>query len=292
MGDVTTIDRGLVERVRLRAGAALFARVAGERGPAQRDRIHNRPGPRWFATDSAIHQVHGDASMFVGGLRALLLQSLHPGAMAAVAAHSGYLGDPWGRLERTSTFLAMTTFGAADDAAAVVAHVRSVHERVSGVTPEGLVYAASDPHLLRWVHVAEADSFLAAHQRYGDKPLDRAGCDRYVAEVGDVGERLGVIDPPRTLAQLRDEIEQYRPELAETAAAREAARFILLRPPVPWVVLPPYTALTGAAVGMLPRWARKPLGLPYLPPVEGTVVRASGHAITSIIRWAMAPAAG
>lgn len=286
MGDVA-----LVEGVRLRVGAALFARVAGERGPAQRDRIHNRPGERWFAPDSAIQQVHGDASMFVGGLRALLLQSLHPGAMAAVAAHSGYLGDPWGRLERTSTFLAMTTFGAADDAAAVVAHVRSVHERISGVTPQGLAYAASDPHLLKWVHVAEADSFLAAHQRYGDNPLDRAGCDRYVAEVAVVGEHLGVIDPPRTYAQLEAEIEAYRPELAETPAAREAARFILLRPPVPWVALPPYTALTGAAVGLLPRWARKPLGLLYLPPVEATVGRASGHAITSIIRWAMAPAA-
>lgn len=281
----------LIEGVRLRVGAALFARVAGERGPANRDRIHHRPGPRWFTPDSAIQRVHGDASMFVGGLRALLLQSLHPAAMAAVAAHSGYLGDPWGRLERTSTFLAMTTFGTADDAAAAVATVRSVHERIRGVTPEGLEYAASDPHLLRWVHIAEADSFLAAHQRYGDEPLDRAGCDRYVAEVAVVGEALGVIDPPRTSAELAAQLEAYRPELAPTPAAREAARFILLRPPVPWVALPPYVALTGAAVGLLPRWARRPLGLPYLPPVEATVGRASGRAITSIIRWAMAPAA-
>ncbi|QTE28876.1 oxygenase MpaB family protein [Pengzhenrongella sicca] len=291
MADVTTLDPGLVERVRQRAGAALFARVAGDRGPAQRERIHHRPGPRWFATDSAICRVHGDASMFVGGLRALLLQSLHPGAMAAVAAHSGYLGDPWGRLERTSTFLAMTTFGAADDAAAVIAHVRSVHERISGVTPEGLAYAASDPHLLRWVHVAEADSFLAAHQRYGAEPLDRAGCDRYVAEVAVVGERLGVIDPPRTRAELAAQLEAYRPELAATPAAREAARFILLRPPVPWLALGPYTALTGAAVGLLPRWARRPLALPYLPPVDATLGRAGGHAITAAIRWAMAPTA-
>lgn len=281
----------LVEGVRRRVGAALFARVAGAQGDARRDRIHHRPGPRWFEEDSAIRRVHGDASMFVGGLRALLLQSLHPRAMAAVAAHSGYQGDPWGRLQRTSTFLAVTTFGTADDAAAAVAHVRAVHERIRGVTPEGLAYAASDPHLLRWVHVAEADSFLAAHQRYGDTPLDRAGCDRYVAEVAVVGEHLGVLDPPRTLAELAEQLEAYRPELAGTPAARAAARFILLRPPVPFVALPPYTALTGAAVGLLPRWARRPLGLPYLPPVEATVVRASGHAITSIIRWAMAPAA-
>ena len=284
-------ELALVEGIRHRLGAALFARVAGEHGEATRDRIHGRPGPRWFPEGAAIRRVHGDASMFVGGIRALLLQSLHPQAMAAVAAHSGYQGDPWGRLQRTSTFLAITTFATADDAATAVAHVRSVHERVSGVTPEGLAYAASDPHLLRWVHVAEADSFLAAHQRYGARPLDRAGCDRYVAEVAVVGRRLGVVDPPVTVAELREQLEAYRPELAATPAARDAARVILLRPPVPWVALAPYSALTGAAVALLPRWARRPLRLPYVPPVEATLTRMSGHAITSAIRWVIEPAA-
>jgi uncharacterized protein (DUF2236 family) len=280
----------LVEAARRRVGAALFARVAGSQGDARRERIHGRPGPRWFAEGAAIRRVHGDASMFVGGLRALLLQSLHPQAMAAVAAHSGYRSDPWGRLQRTSTFLAMTTFGAADDAATAIAHVRSVHERVSGVTAEGLAYAASDPHLLRWVHVAEVDSFLAAHQRYGAHPLDRAGCDRYVAEAAEVAERLGVLDPPRTVAEVADQLAGYRPELAGTAAAREAARFLLLRTPLPLVALPPYSALTGAAVALLPRWARRPLGLPYLPPLEATIGRAGGLAITSMIRWVITPA--
>ena len=105
--------------------------------------------------------------MFVGGIRALLLQSLHPLAMAGVTDHSGFEGDPWGRLQRTSYFLAVTTFGTAADADRMVAAVRSVHERVVGTAPDGRAYAASDPHLLRWVHVAEIDSFLAAHQRYG-----------------------------------------------------------------------------------------------------------------------------
>ncbi|NMR19825.1 oxygenase MpaB family protein [Cellulomonas fimi] len=284
------VELALVEGVRRRMGDALFARVAGTKGPARRQRIHGRPGPRWFPADAAIRRVHGDASMFVGGVRALLLQSLHPQAMAAVAAHSGYQGDPWGRLERTSTFLATTTFGAADDAAAVVAHVRAVHGRIRGTTPDGVPYAASDPHLLRWVHVAEVDSFLAAHQLYGEHPLDPAGCDRYVADVAVVGRRLGVIDPPTTLRELRAELEAFRPELAATPAAREAARFILLRPPVPVVALPAYSALTGAAVALLPPWSRRPLGLPYLPPVEQTVVRAAGRGITSLIRWVLPPA--
>ena len=129
--------------------------------------------------------------MFVGGIRALLLQSLHPAAMRAVSEHSGYRGDMWGRLHRTSTFLAVTTFGAADDAQAAVDAVRRIHERVVGELPDGTPYAASDPHLLRWVHVAEVDSFLRAHTVYGKRPLDRAGRDEYVAQTGEVARRLG-----------------------------------------------------------------------------------------------------
>src|SRR3954465_9027560 len=115
--------------------------------------------------------------MFIGGLRALLLQSLHPLAMAGVAGHSGYRGDPWGRLQRTSYFLAVTTFGLASDAEATVARVKGIPRRVHGVAPDGRPYAASDPHLLKWVHVAEVDSFLRTHQRYGAAPLSPADAD-------------------------------------------------------------------------------------------------------------------
>src|SRR3954453_1712913 len=136
-------------------GRALFGLVAGPDGPDNRARIHETPGPRWFTEDRPIRRVHADASMFVGGLRALLFQSLHPLAMAGVADHSDYRGDPWGRLQRTSYFLAVTTFGAASDADRAVAQVRAIHERISGTAADGRPYQASDPHLLRWVHVAE-----------------------------------------------------------------------------------------------------------------------------------------
>ena len=277
----------VTDEVRSRIGGALFSRVAGPEGPQARDRIHLTPGPRWFPDGSAIRRVHGDASMFVGGLRALLLQSLHPHAMAAVAAHSGYRGDPWGRLARTSTFLATTTFGTADDAAQAVAVVRAVHERVRGVTSEGVPYTASDPHLVRWVHVAETHSFLAAHQRYGAQPLDDAGCDEYVAQTAVVGRALGADDVPTTLAELTAQLRAYRPELRGTTEARQAARFLLVSPPLPWVARPPYSVLAAAAVAMMPRWTRRPLRLPYLPLAEDTVVRAGGHAITGTIRWAL-----
>src|SRR5712691_13212303 len=151
--------------VRDRLGEMIFQRVAGPRGP-QRRRLINAPGERWFAEDCPVRRVHGDSSMFAGGITALLLQSLHPLAMAAVAGHSGYRGDPWGRLQRTSYFLAVTTFGRASDAQAATERVKAIHRRVTGTAPDGRPYAASDPHLLTWVHIAEADSFLRAHTRF------------------------------------------------------------------------------------------------------------------------------
>jgi uncharacterized protein (DUF2236 family) len=273
--------------VRDTLGRQLFGMVAGPDGPANRARIHDTPGPRWFDEDSPIRQVHGDASMFVGGLRALLLQSLHPLAMAGVAGHSDYKGDPWGRLQRTSTFLAVTTFGTADDAQRAVDKVRGIHRFVNGVASDGRSYSASDPHLLEWVHIAEIDSFLLAHQLYGAAPLDQDGRDGYVADTARVAEALGVVDPPRTEHELKDRIAAYRPELHGTAAAREAARFLLVTPPLPLLARAPYAILAASSVAMLPSWARMPLRLPYLPPVEATAVRVAGRTLVGGIRWAM-----
>jgi len=277
-----------LDRVRERLGQGLFAMVAGPEGPQNRTRIHSTPGPRWFADDRPIRRVHADASMFVGGLRALLLQSLHPLAMAGVAQHSDYKGDPWGRLQRTSTFLAITTFGTAADAKRAVDRVRGIHRRVHGQAPDGRDYRADDPHLLEWVHIAEVDSFLLAHQRYGANPLDQEGRDGYVADTARVATALGVPDPPRTEAELAERIAAYRSELRSTEAAREAARFLLITPPLPLLARGPYGVLAATSVSMLPAWARLPLRLPYLPPVEATAIRLAGRMVVGGIRWAMA----
>jgi uncharacterized protein (DUF2236 family) len=273
--------------VRSRIGAAIFERVAGPEGPARRRVINAAGGERWFPDGRPIRRVHGDTSMFIGGIRALLLQSLHPLAMAAVAGHSGYRGDPWGRLQRTSYFLAVTTFGRASDARAAIARVRAIHQRVTGIAPDGRPYAASDPHLLAWVHIAEADSFLRAHSHFGAQPLDQAGRDAYVADLARIGAELGVPDPPRSQAELAARIAQYRAELAGTAQARAAARFLLLNPPLPLVARAPYGLLAAAAVSLLPGWARRPLYLPRLPVTEAAVVRPAGHALVHAIRWAI-----
>lgn len=277
----------LLGEVRKSIGERVFERVAGPDGEKRHDRVHGAEGPRWFEEGSPIHQVHGDAAMFVGGIRALLMQSLHPLAMAGVMDHSGFEGDPWGRLQRTAYFLAVTTFGTAADAEKIVAVIRKVHETVVGTAPDGRPYAASDPHLLRWVHVAELESFLAAHQRHGARPLDAEGRDTYVAQAARVAEELGVTDPPRNEAELRAQFAAYRPELKSTPAARKTARFLILNPPLPLLARVPYAGLSASAVALMPVWARRKLLLPYLPVTERVVVRTVGEGLTRTIRWAL-----
>jgi uncharacterized protein (DUF2236 family) len=162
-----------------------------------------------------------------------------------------------------------------------------VHRRVHGTAPDGRAYRADDPHLLGWVHVAEADSFLRAHQVYGEKPLREDEQDDYVADLARVGEALGVLDPPRTRAELTERLAAYRPELRGTREARDAARFLALRPPLPLVARPPYAVLVATAVAMLPAWARLPLRLPYLPLAEATAIRLAGHALVRGLRWTL-----
>lgn len=262
-------------------------RVVGDDPDDKAAAIFEASGPRWFAEDRVIRRVHADASMFVGGLRAILFQSLHPLAMAGVAQHSDYRQDPWGRLQRTSDFLAATTFGNEQTADAAIARVRSVHQRVRGRAADGRAYSANDPHLLRWVHVCEVDSFLAAYRRYGAAELTDAEADQYVADMAVVASALGVNHPPESVRQLRAEIADFRDELRGTPEARQAARFLLLEPPLPLAARPPYTVLAAASVALLPGWTRWPLRLPYLPFSETVLVRPAGAAVTGLIRWSL-----
>ncbi len=272
-------------------GEQIRLRVVGPDADVRRAELFDATEPGWFDDDSPIRRVHADASMFIGGMRALLLQSLHPRAMAGVADHSDYRHDPWGRLQRTADFLAATTFGPASEAERAVASVRRVHERVVGTTPDGEPYAANDPHLLRWVHLAEIDSFLVTHDRFGSTPLNDRERDGYVADTAVVARALGVPAPPTTVRGLHDQLRAFRPELRGTDAAREAARYLLVQPPLPAAGRVPYGAICAAAVSTLPAWTRWPLRLPWLPISEATVGRALGEATTRTMRWAVAPPA-
>ena len=266
-------------------------------GPDAERRAHAiwlAPGRREFAPDDPICRVQGHAGMYVGGIRALLLQSLHPLAMAGVGEHSGYRGDPWGRLQRTSDFLATTTFGPVELADQVIERINRVHRTVVGSAPDGRTYAASDPHLLRWVHVAEIDSFLVAHQRYARRPLTSQEADTYVAQAGTVAARLGVIDPPTTTAGLRADLARFRPELRPTPGARDVARFLLAEPPLPPPARPGFWMLAAGAVELLPPYAREMLDLHLPGPLRRadalalrTVAGPLGVLGTAAVRWAL-----
>jgi uncharacterized protein (DUF2236 family) len=271
--------------LRRRIGAAVIERVAGPRKAAPGERPRIAEADRWFAADRPVRQVHSDCAMFVGGIAALLLQSLHPLAMAAVADHSGYRADPWGRLQRTSHFIAATTFGRKQDAMGAIAQVRAIHSHVIGTAPDGRPYAASDPRLLTWVHVAEVYAFLHAYAAYGERPLGPAARDGYVADMALIAAELAVPAPPRPAAEGLAVIDGYRPELAGTPQARDAARFLLREPPLPLVLRPVYAGLAVAAVAQLPRWARRELRLPAVPLADAAIARPAGHLVVNAIRW-------
>ena len=279
--------RAIATSAQRQLGLALRSRVAGDDAVERAQQIWGAEGERWFTSADPIWRVHADASMFPAGVAALLLQSLHPLAMAGVAAHSGYKGDPWGRLQRTSHFLAVTTFGTVPDAEEAIARVRARHVGVRGFDHRDRPYAASEPHLLRWVHVAEVWSFLHAFQAYAAEPLSPAEANRYVAQTARTGTLLGAAELPTTAAELESVLAGYRPELEATPAAREATRFMLLNPPVPVLARPGYALIAGGGIALLPPWARRLLRLPLVGP--GVAVASSaGVAATALVRWGMA----
>ncbi len=262
-------------------------RVVGPDAFERHAEIHGGGDDGWFDEGSVIRRVHADSSMFVGGLRALLLQTLHPLAMAGVADHSDYEHDPWGRLQRTALFLAATTYGPTSVAEQAVARVREVHEHVTGIAPDGRPYAANDPRLLRWVHLVEVDSFLAAYRRYGAEVLRDDDADQYVRQMAVIARALGVPAPPESTTGLRDQLRSYRGELRGTPAARRVARYLVWQAPLPAPARVPYGLLASSAVALLPTWARRPLRLPWMPVAEAVVIRPAGEAVTRGLRWAL-----
>jgi uncharacterized protein (DUF2236 family) len=277
----------LLDRSRAGLAKAVRDRIAGSDFETIHARIWYTPGDRWFTENDAIWRVHADTSMFIGGIRALLLQSLHPVAMHAVNEHSGFRTDPWGRLQRTSAFLATTTYGSIADAERSIRIVRAIHKRVTGLTADGVPYRADDPRLLGWVLVAEVDSFLASYQTFGATTLDAAEADDYVRQAGFVAQKLGVLDPPQSVAELQELFESYRPELATSTAAREAADMLLKDPPLSGPSRLGYSVLAGGAISILPPWARAELSLPTLPVVDRLVARPLARSVLATLRWAL-----
>ncbi|HYP45513.1 MAG TPA: oxygenase MpaB family protein, partial [Propionibacteriaceae bacterium] len=267
------MSSALLQSPRAALAKAVRHRVAGNNFEEAHAAIWHTPGERWFSPQDAIWRVHADTSMFIGGIRALLLQSMHPVAMLGVSEHSGFRSDPWGRLQRTSTYLATTTYGAVPDAERSIRIVRAIHRRVTGVTADGQPYRADDPHLLLWVHLAEIDSFLASYDAFGGPRLSAAEKDDYVRQTGLVVERLGVVDPPQSTRELDERMAAFRPELRGSEQATEAADLLLRNPPLPAAAKVGYAALAAGAVSLLPAWIRAELRLPTLPLTDRLIAR-------------------
>ncbi|GJF33266.1 hypothetical protein KNE206_59660 [Kitasatospora sp. NE20-6] len=225
------------------------------------------PADGLFGPDSISWRVHADPSTVLGGLRALLLQALHPLAMAGVAQHSAFREDPWGRLHRTASFIGAVTYGTGPEAQEAIDRVRRVHVRVRGTDPvTGLPYRADDPELLLWVHCSEVGSFLGTARRAG-LALTDAEADTYLREQAAVARLVGVpatVPVPATRAELDRYTARVRPRLLVTPAAREAVRFAFLPPlhGLALTVTPAWAGLAGLAFALLPGWARRMYGLP------------------------------
>jgi uncharacterized protein (DUF2236 family) len=240
-----------------------------------------------FGPGSVAWKIHAHPSALVGGIRSLIVQTLHPLAMAAVAQHSDYRSDPLGRLQRTSAFVATTTFGTTAQAEEAVAAVRRVHEHVRGVAPDGRPYYANDPELLAWVHHVEVESFLLAYRRVGPG-LSDADAERYVAEMARLGDLMGARPLFREVGPLREWVVHH-PEAGATPEARRAVRF-LTGLPLPLAARPAYAVLLGAAISLVPwRW-RWPLGLLLPGPVTGRLLSEPvARALTSAMGWVLGP---
>lgn len=243
--------------------------------------------PGLFGPDSVSWQVHGDfTSMLIGGISALLLQALHPLALAGVWDHSNFRDDLLGRLRRTGQFISGTTYGSRADADWLIDKVKTIHLKVSGTAPDGRAYAASDPALLTWVHVAEVHSFLQAHLRYRNPQLSEADQDRYYGEIALIAERLGATQVPRSRAEVAAYLAAVRPELRCDERSLEILRILLNAPAPSALAAPAAKLLMQAGIDLLPDWAQEMLNQ-QISPVRSRVIHAGVHSLAPVLRWAV-----
>jgi|UniRef100_UPI0040479382 uncharacterized protein (DUF2236 family) len=206
--------------------AAQIRQMTGASRPLD-DFLHPVGDPGLFGPKSVTWQVHAHfASMMVGGLSSLLIQAMHPGALAGVWDHSNFRDDLKARLGRTAYFIAATTYGGTAMAKHVINHVNLVHAKVAGIRPDGVHYSARDPHLLKWVHLAEILSFLKAYRLHGDPSLPLFAQNQYIFEMAQIGEALGATELPRRLDDAQRMLLAYEAELVFDDRAREVIALI------------------------------------------------------------------
>lgn len=232
--------------------------------------------------------AHSDLATLVGGIRALLMQALHPGSLAGVRGHSRYKDDPLGRLSGTIRWLTVTTYGSHEAITNEASRVNRMHDRVKGeylnAKKETASYRAADPDLLLWVHIAFMDSFLRCHQMFSKRPLP-GGADAYIRLWSKSVEPLGLKDAPMSEAELIATMARYRAELVVTDETRETIDWIR-NAPLPVTSKPMYALLFQSAVASLDSEYRQMIGLKCLPPA---VLRPVTTRVLQLMRFVIGP---
>jgi uncharacterized protein (DUF2236 family) len=290
--------RGLLRPLRAAAVSGVQGTI-GRPSDAELDRYRAPLGdPGLFGPDSLVWRLHGDLPvMLIGGFSALMLQTLHPLAMAGVSEHSRYREDPLGRLQRTAEYVAGTSFGGMPLVETLVRRVKAVHTTVRGTAPDGRPYSADDADLTTWVHTTEMWSILRSYQRYSLNPLLAEEKDRYLDEVAVLGELLGGREIPRSVAEVRAYFTRVKPELAATEEALGALAF--LRTPFGTSLreAAAHRVISEAAVELLPAFAKRLFGTRVHNPILTGVLpgggplatRATALGAAALIRWASGP---
>ena len=258
--------------------------------PPWLDAIADGDDAGMFLPTDAPWVVHSDLATLVGGIRALLVQALHPGSLAGVAEHSRYEQDPLGRLAGTTKWLTITTFGSRRAIENESRRVNTMHTRVTGTYEDGtgaqITYQAAQPNLLMWVHIAFTESFLATHLLYGSSPIP-GGPDGYVRLWAQAVVPLGLTDAPKSVTELNQVIDDYlaRAMLRVDDRTREIVGFIA-HPPLSWFARRVYALLFQAAVVSLPTQFRELLGMRTLP---SWLVIPCTRGLLRVMRTALGP---
>jgi uncharacterized protein (DUF2236 family) len=270
---------GMLGRLRDRVVATTTSLFSHGPRPLQRT-LDFAGDPGLLGPDSVSWRVIGDVAAFVGGIRALLIQTAHPEVVAGVEQHSAYRTDPLGRLTRTSFYVTATTYGALPEVEEAVALVRAAHRPVHGSSERGRPYSASDPALAAWVHNVLTDSFLVAYQHFGPTPLSSEEADRFVREQARIGALLEASPLPESATALSEWVSTHPAKAASKAQAEVIA--FLRRPPVSLGPGLGYRLLFETALPTIPAPLLEIMGLE----VSASPARIGAAGLTAL-RWAL-----